>query len=393
MIFLYMHAGSYNHGCEAIVRSTVDLIDDQVKLFSEYPREDIDMGLNELCCVSSQGHSRNKNDIGFIGVKAAEIIFGPRMKYEYLYKNVFSVRRSSLFLSIGGDNYCYDNNKNLAYINNRLHSQGHYVGLWGCSIEPSSLSDGEILKDLKLYDFITARESITYRSLIDAGLKNTFLVPDTAFFLNTMKCPIPDGINGKKIVGINTSSLVEKIGGEGLLKKSYENLIEWIVKKTDYNIMLIPHVCKERNDDRLPLRSLFEKYENSGRIILINKDGTMNCSQLKYLIGKCHLMVAARTHASIAAYSQMIPTVVVGYSVKAKGIACDLFGEEHNHYVLDSRHIKTDNELVDMFREMMCNEGEIREALQLKMKYYEGQIDSIKDIIGNQQKVIKCISN
>ena len=42
------------------------------------------------------------------------------------------------------------------------------------------------------------------------------------------------------------------------------------------------------------------------------------------LIAQCELLVCCRTHASIAGYSTGVPTLVLGYSVKAEGIAADL---------------------------------------------------------------------
>ena len=65
-----------------------------------------------------------------------------------------------------------------------------------------------------------------------------------------------------------------------------------------------------------------EKYKDSGRVCIVDD---CNCMQLKYDISKCRFFVGARTHATIAAYSTCVPTLVVGYSVKSRGIARDLF--------------------------------------------------------------------
>lgn len=375
-----MHAGSLNHGCEAIVRSTIPLTNDGYVLFSEYPQEDHLMRLDDLCEVMSQGHSRNKGSIGFIAVKGLELIIGSSIKYEYLYKNIFSVSSNSLFLSIGGDNYCYDNNRNLAYINKKLHNQGHKTGLWGCSIEPSSLKNPETARDILLYDFITARESLTYHALCDIGHKNVYLVPDTAFLLNARKPEFNKTFFEKKVVGINMSPLIEHVGKDGLLFKNYELLIDWIIKNTDLNIALIPHVCKPGNDDRTSMNILAESIKRPDRMILINSDGDMDCEELKYIIGKCSFMVAARTHASIAAYSQMIPTIVVGYSVKALGIAKDIFHDDDN-YIIDSRVISSEKALRNEFIKLFKNEQQIKKQLNYVMKDYIARAKSAADII------------
>ena len=59
------------------------------------------------------------------------------------------------------------------------------------------------------------------------------------------------------------------------------------------------------------------------------------------------MFIGARTHSTIAAYSSGVPTLVVGYSVKAKGIAKDLFGTEEN-YVLPVQALKEENNLKDV---------------------------------------------
>ena len=52
-IFLYGHGGSGNHGCEAIVRSTVQIIrqitEIPIFLISSNPEEDENYGVNKLC--------------------------------------------------------------------------------------------------------------------------------------------------------------------------------------------------------------------------------------------------------------------------------------------------------------------------------------------------------
>ena len=54
---LFAHSGSYNHGCEAIVRSTLKVLSDGdslFRLFSDNPDEDIEFGLSELAEIKRQ---------------------------------------------------------------------------------------------------------------------------------------------------------------------------------------------------------------------------------------------------------------------------------------------------------------------------------------------------
>jgi polysaccharide pyruvyl transferase WcaK-like protein len=120
------------------------------------------------------------------------------------------------------------------------------------------------------------------------------------------------------------------------------------------------------NDDRLTLTELYEDYRENDRVILFED---MPCRQIKYIISKCRAFIGARTHATIAAYSSCVPTLVVGYSVKARGIARDLFGAEE-HYVLPVQTLSDPEELIAAYQWMMQNEQEIRTHLQTIMPDY-----------------------
>ena len=102
------------------------------------------------------------------------------------------------------------------------------------------------------------------------------------------------------------------------------------------------------------------------KIVLIQDH---NCMELKGYISRCRFFVGARTHATIAAYSSCVPTLVLGYSVKSRGIAKDLFGTEEN-YVLSVQTLRSPNELVIHFRWLMEHEKEIRIRLKEIMPEY-----------------------
>ena len=74
------------------------------------------------------------------------------------------------------------------------------------------------------------------------------------------------------------------------------------------------------------LYKYYEEFKNTGRVILLPDN--LNAIQYKGYIARMRFFIGARTHATIAAYSNCVPTMVLGYSVKSKGIAKDLFGEE-----------------------------------------------------------------
>ena len=102
--------------------------------------------------------------------------------------------------------------------------------------------------------------------------------------------------------------------------------------------------------------------------------------QLKYLISKCKMFIGARTHATIAAYSTCVPTLVVGYSVKAKGIAKDIFGTYEN-YVLPVQSLKKEDDLIKAYEWLSTNEKQIRTYLEGFMpEYCKKSLDAGKKV-------------
>lgn len=366
MINLYYHGGSANHGCEAIVRSTAKLLKTRATLWSTATDSDVAYGLNDLVDVSEDTKSP------ITGVKSLKFkihhkLTGSDYLYtKYTHKKIFShVKKGDIFLSIGGDNYCYGGKEYLAHYNKIIHKRGGKTVFWGCSFEPSGMDDA-VKKDIERYDLITARESISYETLKTVN-PNTILVADPAFVLDSAELPLPEGWQEGNTIGINASPLImQSARDEGIAYRAYCQLISHILDTTDATIALIPHVVIENNDDRIPLRRMYEEFAPTGRVLLI---GDHNCCELKGYISRCRMFIGARTHATIAAYSTCVPTLVLGYSVKSKGIARDIFGSEE-HYVLPVQEMRNPEELADGFDWLLANEIPIREHLRSVMPNY-----------------------
>ena len=132
----------------------------------------------------------------------------------------------------------------------------------------------------------------------------------------------------------------------------------------------------------MPLRALAERFADSGRVVLVDD---ANAETLKGVISRCRFFIGARTHATIAAYSTCVPTLVVGYSVKAKGIAKDLFGTYEN-YVMPVQSLESGDELNGAFDWLCAQEDAIRSHLQAIMPDYirraYAAADEVKKIHG-----------
>ena len=167
---------------------------------------------------------------------------------------------------------------------------------------------------------------------------------------------------------------MEKESLTGMAMENYQKLIEYILEKTDMGVALIPHVVWDFSDDRIPLRELYRKYQRTGRVVMIEDH---NCMKLKGIISRCRFFIGARTHATIAAYSTGVPTLVVGYSVKARGIARDLFGTEEG-YVLPVQRLKESNELTRAFINLYEKRESIRTHLKTILPAYIARADGAR---------------
>ena len=372
-IILYGHGGSSNHGCEAIVRSLTKILykpkSNNIELMSLKHNEDKLYKFDEIISIKDVFTKTIARTWDFW---AAYIKLKLFKQYEHLdilpYINTLCPHHSNaIALSIGGDNYCYGDIAVYACLNKMYNKRHIKTAFVGCSVEPESIADSKMLADLNRYSLIIARESITYEAMVKAGLSNVKLLPDPAFQLERVDLELPDGFIEGNTVGINLSPMVMNCeNGDNITLKNYEKLIEHIIATSDMQIALIPHVVWAENDDRVPLKMLYEKYKNTGRVVMIEDH---NCMELKGYIARCRFMIAARTHASIAAYSTCVPTLVVGYSVKAKGIAKDIFGTYEN-YVLPVQSLSQEEDLTNAFDWIYQREDQIRTHLQTMMPKY-----------------------
>ena len=385
-VMLYEHGGSLNHGCEALVRTISAISKEktgaQVTLCSYAPKED------HACNMQQAVDSIVQNDQVLRRFSPAWFVyqFDKRVTHSQALQDRFLTEKTCLRLAqdcdvsiaVGGDNYCYNKGRQFWPTDRALKKQGEKMLLWGCSIEPKDL-DGEFTRQMDCFDVICARESITADALTKAGLgAKVRLIPDPAFTLETIELPLPDGFQPGNTVGINVSPMIisnEEQGGATMA--NYVALIEHILKQTDMAVALIPHVVWSYNDDREPLRRLYERFQDTGRVVLIEDAG---CRELKGYIARLRCFVGARTHSTIAAYSSCVPTLVVGYSVKAKGIAKDLFGT-YEGYTLPVQSLKQPDDLKNAFCWLMEREDEVRAHLTEMMPAYAARAKEAGDAL------------
>ena len=377
-INLYSHYGSTNHGCEAIVRSTIKALGEErnISLYSMNPTDDRNYDLHEKIQVVNGQNPAN----GLIYKLKYKLLKDDMIYYKVIYKDFLkSIKENEVYFSIGGDNYCYKDSRWLQLLNKEINAKNAKTVLWGCSINEDELNE-TLVDDLNRYMLITAREHLTIKYLRKYGVKTRIeYIPDTAFILDKDMSKIPIEMESEKeFIGINVSPVVvENAERKELVYKNYYKLIKHLIENTDYYIALIPHVVIKGNDDRELLNKLYADFEKNSRIIMIED---YNCEQLKGIISQCEAFIGARTHATIAAYSSCVPTLVVGYSVKAKGIAEDLFGTTEN-YVIPTQELRTEDQLTKGMQWIIDNKDEIKMHLEKIMPEYKNQVYKVRDIL------------
>lgn len=391
-ILLYMHAGSGNHGCEAIASTVIQLLkerdaDTQVSLLSYRKHEDERYSLKDKCRIIGE-RSFKKHRLAHIAYYGYRLLTRDYCSFlRYRFKEALN-QNPSLAISIGGDNYCYDTMLSDLTLSNQVFEQkGIPTVLLGCSIEPELLNRADIRSDLGRYRAIIARESITYEALKAAFSEELapriYLSSDSAFLLPARADELPEGLEEGNTVGINLSPISQESEAvSGMTLNAYKELIDYIIASTDYRIALIPHVIWEGNDDRTSLGMLYEYCISRGfedRVIFVQDT---DCEQLKGIISRCRFFIGARTHATIAAYSTCVPTLVVGYSVKARGIAADLFPDyDLSNLLVQVQELKDSNRIKDAFVWLRTHEEELRLHLKAIMPQYISKAYEIGDII------------
>lgn len=386
-IVLYGNGSAGNHGCEAIVRGTVALLGDKNKYIvqSAEPQDDIKYGLGELADIRAAVHPVKK-DLRFLMAYAKLKAAGVYTDMDGLgyVPGIKEVKQEAkIALSVGGDNYCYPGTEIYGWLNREYRKNGMKTVLWGCSVEPELVSRPETAKDLASYDLIVTRESISYEAIRKVQ-KNTVLAPDPAFFMKPQVCPLDERMKTGNVIGINISPMI--ISAEktmGMAYENYRNLIAYILETTDSYIVLIPHVVWGSNDDRTVLRKLYEDFSCDPRLILV-EDHT--APELKYIISHCRMFIGARTHATIAAYSSCVPTLVVGYSVKARGIARGLFGTEDG-YVLPVQELSEPEQLTCAFGRIWQQQESVKAHLRDFLPGYLEQGKTLPKLISNLKEV------
>ncbi len=324
-----------NRGCEAIFRSTVALL-----------REEFG-----ACRIVNAPRGRedptSPDDVGPDVTSVPPLVLRRwtpawlafQARWRLLGRKTFAFERylpeAAAVLAVGGDNYTLDYGVPTGFFeaNEATLRRGKPLILWGASIGPFSANpafERQAAEALRRVTLICARETETVSYLSSIGVReNVRLVADPAFVLEPRPVeddPVLCDRLSKPCLGVNLSPLAGAYAKGGDWTGRAAACVGAILAAVDLPVVLIPHVMGQGiNDDAAFLAEVRSRCtRHADRILVV--DRRYGAAELKWIISRLGGLVAARTHATIAGFSTGVPTLSVGYSMKARGINRDLFG-------------------------------------------------------------------
>lgn len=387
-VLIIIGAAKYNKGSEILLAGTVQLAKKAGADYIAVSSADISKGENLFLPLVDKYIPRYSD---FVKKTIVRKLFNFLSRFTFLmdimslalYAGLINEAKNyGAIILIAADNFDYNKRRNFlnSMINILRKKTEAKILLYDFSINKDNITK-YLLKDWQKVNLLTARDSLSFQNLKNAGITNVEYCPDPAFTVKPEFIESADIPNEVEYVGINLSNLILAGDKSKKILNAYFGLIENIIFKKNLSVLLIPHVFN--GADLSALEVLYEKYKKTKKVFIV-KNEQLNARQLKYIISRCRFFIGARTHATIGAYSSCVPTLVVGYSIKSKGIAKDLFGT-HKNYVINAYDISGD-ELSDGFEWLYKNENEVRNRLQKIMPEYINKAESVSEIIAKLLK-------
>jgi colanic acid/amylovoran biosynthesis protein len=347
--FVFAGNGCFaNKGCEAIVRGTSTILSEvfgEAKFYSAYSYHkkcndkynEIDAHVTHIPIKGIERFSLKWFEYRFL-----KIFRIPNPGYlSYYYLDPY-IKKSKAVLMLGGDNYSLDYGypDSVFTLNRFVKERGKPVILWGASIGPFSKDpeyEKKVAYELSYVDRIYVRETETQKYLSSIGIEeNVRLSADPSYWMKpevTELNPIIEAMIRSGSVGLNLSPLVFRATTKNIgqrIEKSIELLVN-LTEKLPYPILLIPHVASHdsniRGDDYLFLKSVLDQLPSrNSKVALL--ENHYSASQTKWIISRLITFAGARTHSTFAALSSGVPTISIGYSIKAEGINQDIYGSK-----------------------------------------------------------------
>lgn len=251
-------------------------------------------------------------------------------------ENLLPYGKPDLVMMSGGDLICSDyGTQVLRHFLEPVHwAHAHGVP---CALIGQSIGKFTCDEDIAIWKaaeskatLITVREPLTKQYLVNelgSDPDKIHETSDCAFLLN------PDeklaGIYRKSkpspIVGVSISESICKwtAANDDAHISAWADIIARMMNEWGASVVMIPHVQDPGSDDRVAATKVWRQLGFDSRITLAG--GDLSASEFKGILSTCDMVVAERMHAAIGALSTGVPTVPIGYSIKAEGIITQIF--------------------------------------------------------------------
>ncbi len=332
--------GTFNYGCEAIVRGSVDILNFKYKgdcdITLATPNVFDDAKRLKGCDVQIKERKIHRfKPMNFIRKLATKV----GVNFPVIIEDIEQLSDFDEVYSIGGDIYTLDHRGEaplnyMAFGEYCLNKNIPYSMLC-CSIGPfhdNKETKKYIVPHLKRISKIYAREhsTIDYLKSIDI-VDNVEYLPDPAFQVEKSLFKANHS-NNIETVGINLSplsSLHFYTSIEEAIKIQSNSIIN-AINECDIKIKLLPHVYASSvvDDDFMYLQKIYNVVKEQVG------DKVEFCKEDKGFIGRksdiiqCDLVIAARMHCAVNAICCNVPTFFLAYSSKAKGMAEVIYGSD-----------------------------------------------------------------
>lgn len=382
LFILFGNGPLQNRGCEAILRSTIDLLQDEFgpcRFVNSLPYPNtFDNTVNLPAEVIHQvPEPAKKEDLRRFRLSWFKHQFKKRFcpPPKELFEGYLD--EAAAMLCLGGDNFTLDYGYPERYFmaNRAVFRHGKPVVIWGASVGPFSERrrfERYAIRELKKVSLICAREPETVRYLAGIGIEdNVRQITDPAFALKPV--PVTDDSTLLKMteqpcIGANFSPMMARYCTQGQCWKDCVcECIQMLLEQQDLPIVLIPHVFLPDNNDYDFMRTIVQKLDvPKDRLYLVGPE--YNAQQLKWIISQMSLFMGCRTHSTIAALSSHVPTLSIGYSMKAGGINQDIFGNADWIIPVNALNPAC---LCEKTRSLLDAQTEIRDYLENVMPSYK----------------------
>lgn len=406
------HEGCHNRGCEALVRTTIDVLKEQftddimVTVASLYPEHEFPIcdipGVNVLPGYSGFNRKFSKSitrkvknltvsklikallPYGIIKV----LMFGKnkvklsnpscRPIKEEEFSQVWHLKQVMLeadaVISIGGDMFIEDYGPPIYAMESIEYAQflGRKTIIWGASIWPLKVKwiEKRVQELLLKADLVTVRDDPTVQYLSSLGITNNVVrVSDGAFLMKPQapeKEQFPRGTNkNSKTIGFNGSNLMFyylSFHKSQEVIKELVNFFKVLIDKLGHNIVLIPHDGYPGAAERNFLYSFSQLVNRPGNTYLIPVG--LNAKEIKGVIGLLEAFITMRFHPSIAALSQGVPTIGMSHSPKFAGMHKSVYG--HTNYLVSYENI-SQKYLMKKFNEIWNDRDKIKRQLMARI--------------------------